>query len=414
MSKINELSAFQRNLNSLTLYLYLMNRRCKHLKDYDDEGDFDTHNYFFKLCQEKLKDEIENDENLLINNHIFNKYFSTFENDKKSANKIKLNKKDNDYIYNAYFDYSKSLSKSKFRNKAYTFISWSLLIILILFFVFAFIVKMQNYDYKKSFDKNNKTNIEETIGNKDLKKNNVNTNLEENNKDTNLDNTLKNQELEENSQNDNLGNYYWDKYLLPYLFILVGFIVSLDFLIRGIILHCVINKKKNNRLKFIYLYSDDYSYKRIKEAEAFFRAQHNVENDYLELSEIERKFPEKDNMFYNTIMETKTINEDGRNKLIKINHNLYCRAVFAELFKSIKEDGIEQSQQISFVFKICKENANVEIKGNTAFAECVNHIYGKTKFTDTTFNQALPKLKNPKTVIQPKYLKILEKYENIL
>lgn len=39
MSKINELSAFQRNLNSLTLYLYLMNTRCKHLQDYDDEGD---------------------------------------------------------------------------------------------------------------------------------------------------------------------------------------------------------------------------------------------------------------------------------------------------------------------------------------------------------------------------------------
>ena len=162
------------------------------------------------------------------------------------------------------------------------------------------------------------------------------------------------------------------------------------------------------------MYSDDYCYKKIKEAEAFFRAHYNVENDYLEISEIERKFPKEDNMFYNTIMETKTLNENGRNKLIKINQNLYCRAVFAELFKSIKEDGIEESQQIPFVFITCKENANVEIKGNSAFAECVNHICGESKFTDTTFNQALPKLTNPKTEIQPKYLKILKKYENIL
>ena len=74
MSKINELSAFQRNLNSLTLYLYLMNRRCKHLQDYDDEGDFKTHNYFFYLCRAKLEVKIEGDENLLINHPIFKKF----------------------------------------------------------------------------------------------------------------------------------------------------------------------------------------------------------------------------------------------------------------------------------------------------------------------------------------------------
>ena len=49
MLTIKDLSAFQRNLNSLTLYLYLMNWRCKHLQDYDDEGDFKTHNYFKHL-----------------------------------------------------------------------------------------------------------------------------------------------------------------------------------------------------------------------------------------------------------------------------------------------------------------------------------------------------------------------------
>ena len=68
MLKINELSAFQRNLNSLTLYLYLMNTRCKHLQDYDDEGDFKNNNYFFYLCRTKLEDKIEGDENILINN----------------------------------------------------------------------------------------------------------------------------------------------------------------------------------------------------------------------------------------------------------------------------------------------------------------------------------------------------------
>ena len=47
MSKINELSAFQKNMNYLTFYLYLINTKCKHLQDYDDEGDFETHNYFF-------------------------------------------------------------------------------------------------------------------------------------------------------------------------------------------------------------------------------------------------------------------------------------------------------------------------------------------------------------------------------
>ena len=366
MLKINELSAFQRNLNSLTLYLYLMNRRCKHLQDYDDEGDFKTHNYFFYLCRTKLKDKIEGDEDLLINIPIFKNFDFNFVN-KKKPTKIKLNKEEKKFIYNSYFEYSTSLSKSKFRNKAFNYIAWSIIAILILFFILAVIIQLQNYASKGN-------TVESIIHSK----------------------------------------YFWDIYLPRYAAVFFPLLVSFDFLFRGIILRFVINRKKYGKVKFNYMYSDDYCYKKIKEAEAFFRAHYNVENDYLEISEIERKFPKEDNMFYNTIMETKTLNENGRNKLIKINQNLYCRAVFAELFKSIKEDGIEESQQIPFVFITCKENANVEIKGNSAFAECVNHICGESKFTDTTFNQALPKLTNPKTEIQPKYLKILKKYENIL
>ena len=169
-----------------------------------------------------------------------------------------------------------------------------------------------------------------------------------------------------------------------------------------------------DKTKFHFMYSDDYCYKRIKECETFFRNKYNVENEILEINEIERKFPEKQNFFYQTIMETK-MKESMRDKLLKINNNIYCRAVFSELFESIKKDGIEQLQQIPFVFKACKKSAKVSADGgNKGFVECVNHLLGKEIFFDTTFNQAMPKLTNPKTEIFPKYLAILEKYENIL
>lgn len=379
MLTIKDLSAFQRNLNSLTLYLYLMNTRCKHLKDYDDEGDFKSHNYFFFLCRTKLKDKIEDDENLLINHPIFNNYDFNFENDKKSSkkNKFKIKfikeklknikfliekfKKDIDtkkekkeFIYKTYFEYSKTLSKRQFRNKAYKFCTWGgvgiFMIILILSPLLSF----------------------------------------------------------------NILNKYTFKELIElYSIFLCVIMISAYYLIYGIILFFEIRNKKMNKTKFHFMYSDDYCYKRIKECEFFFRMNYKVENEFLELSEIERQFPELDNLFYNTIQTTK-MTETNKQKLLKINEHVYCRAVFSELFKSIKEDGIEQLQQIPFVFKTCKQKANVIIPGNTGFVECVNHLLGEEKFFDTTFNQAMPKLSNPENDIIPKYLKILKKYENIL
>lgn len=368
MLKINELSAFQRNLNSLTLYLYLMNTRCKHLQDYDDEGDFKTHNYFFYLCRTKLEDKIEGDENLLINNPIFKNFDFTFENNKKPA-KNKLTKEEKNFIYNSYFEYSTSLSKSKFRTKAFNYIAWSIIAIIILFFILAVIIQLQNYASKGN-------TVEGIIHSK----------------------------------------YFWDIYLPRYAAAFFALLVPFVFLFRGIILRFVINRKKYDRLKFIYMYSDDYSYKRIKELEAFFRTYYKVENDFEELSEIEKKFPEKDNLFYNTIQKTK-LSEDSKMKLLKINENIYCRAVFSDLFNLIIKDKIiEQGkhQQIPFVFIACKAKAKVDIKGNTGFAECINTLLEKSEYFDTNFNQAIPKLTNPETDILPKYLKILKKYENIL
>ena len=367
MLKINELSAFQRNLNSLTLYLYLMNRRCKNLQDYDDEGDFKTHNYFLYLCRTKLKDKIDDDENLLINHPIFKNFDYNFEDKKKPA-KTKLNKEEKKVIYNSYFEYSTSLSKSKFRNKAFNYIAWSIIAIFILFFILAVIIQLQNYAYLT------KGNTVEGV---------------------------------------TYSKYFWDIYLPRYAILFFPFLVSFVFLFRGIILRFVINRKKYGKVKFNYMYSDDYCYKRIKEAEAFFRAHYNVENDYLEISEIERKFPKEDNMFYKTIIDT-DLRESNRKKLLKINENVYCRAVFSDLFSLIQKEGIEEIQQISFVFKACKNKANVDIQGNTGFAECVNHFYKSPDYTPEYFNQAIQKLTNPETDILPKYLKILKKYENIL
>lgn len=377
MLKINELSAFQRNLNSLTLYLYLMNTRCKHLQDYDDEGDFKTHNYFFYLCRTKLEDKIEGDENLLINNPIFKNFDFTFENNKKPA-KNKLTKEEKNFIYNSYFEYSTSLSKSKFRTKAFNYIAWSIIAIIILFFILAVIIQLQNYASKGN-------TVEGIIHSK----------------------------------------YFWDIYLPRYAAVFFPLLVPFDFLFRGIILRFVINMKKYGKVKFNYMYSDDYCYKRIKEVEAFFRAHYNVENDYLEISEIERKFPKENNMFYNTVMETNT-SEINKQKLLKYNENIFCRAVFSELFESIKNNEINNKKdkdvdnkdkkiflnQIPYVFKACQLKTNIKY-GNKGFTDCVNYLYKKNEYMDTTFNQAMSKLDDPKIEIIPKYLKILEKYEKI-
>ena len=366
MLKINELSAFQRNLNSLTLYLYLMNTRCKHLQDYDDEGDFKTHNYFFYLCRTKLKDKIDDDENLLINNPIFKNFDFNFEDKKKPA-KTKLNNEEKKFIYNSYFEYSTSLSKSKFRTKAFNYIAWSIIAIIILFFILAVIIQLQNYAYLT------KGNTVEGV---------------------------------------TYSKYFWDIYLPRYAAVFFPLLVSFDFLFRGIILRFVINRKKYDKVKFNYMYSDDYCYKRIKELEAFFRTYYKVDNDFEELEEIEKKFPEKDNLFYKTIMES-DMSEKMRDDLLDINKNLYCRAVFSDFFKLIDE-GVEQLQQIPFVFITCKTKANIKIKANTGFAACVNHFIKSPDYTVEKFNAQKQKLKNPELEILPKYYKILEKYEVIL
>ena len=162
------------------------------------------------------------------------------------------------------------------------------------------------------------------------------------------------------------------------------------------------------------MFSNDYCYKRLKEAESFFRTHYNVENDYLELSEIEKKFPEKDNLFYKTIMVS-DMSERMRGDLLDINKNLYCRAVFSDFFKLIKEEGVEHTQQIPFVFITCKTKANIKIKANTGFAACVNHFIKSPDYTVEKFNALKQKkIKNPELEILPKYREILEKYEVIL
>ena len=359
MSKINELSAFQKNMNYLTFYLYLMNTKSKYLTDYDDEGDFETHNYFFNKCRNIFNDKIQDDKYLLLNdpnNRFFIDFFTTLEhkNGNKTIKYEKLTQKEKQFIYEKYFEYSKTLSKSKFRNKAKSYCSWSFLVIIISLLI-GFFLYLLNLSGKCS--------------------------------------------LKELSY--------------PYFIIFLMLTVSGFYFVYGKILSFEIRNKKITKKRFNYLYSDDYCYKRIKECEFFFRMNYKIENEFLELSEIERQFPEFDNLFYNTIQTIK-MSETNKQKLLKINEHVYCRAVFSELFKSIKEDGIEQLQQIPFVFKTCKQKANVIIPGNTGFVECINDLLETAEYTDTTFNQALSKLSNPENDIIPKYLKILKKYENIL
>lgn len=373
MAEVKELSALQRNLNSLTLYLYLMNTKCKHLEDYDDEGEFETHNYFFNLCRTKLKDKIEGDTNLLINQPLFMSFFDKKEDEKNKQNLfyrilLKLQKKNHtfkakeeeqEYLRKTYFEYSNSLSKSKFRNKAYNFIAWSIVALIFIALVAGAFIFTQIKTYLK-------------IGNLPL----------------------------------------FSILLLISFFLFI--IVALIFLKDGISIRCVLKQKRITKTKFKYMYSDDYCYRRIKESEAFFRTHYNVENDILELTEIERQFPEKDNLFYKTIMETKTLTERNKIKLLTYNDNIFCRAVFSELFKYVKDEGVQKGnlQQIPFVFKACQIKTKIK-DGNTGFAECINHLLGQSAYTDTTFNQAMSKLKDPESEICPKYLAILRKNENI-
>ncbi|MCQ2601275.1 MAG: hypothetical protein MJ184_07925 [Treponema sp.] len=367
MTKISELSAFQRNINILTLYLYLMNTRCKHLQDYDDEGDFETHNYFFKLCVSKLEEKIKDDENLLINHNVFHNFFNPSE--ESPTQKLSKEKNEENFIQNTYFEYSKSIPKSTLRNKMFNLIYWSFLVILFTSLFMGIFIKLEVDQY---------------------------------------------QLITKYPQNVNKAfNEFIIDFFVPCSLFICLFVISLKYLIQGLILKSVIDKDEITSTKFRYMYSDDYCYRRIKEAEAFFRQHYNVENDFLELNEIEKKFPKEDNLFYKTILSTKT-SESNKKKLLQINDDIYCRAVFSDLFDNIKKEGIEQFQQIPFVFITCKRKANVDITGNTGFSECVNSLCKNKSYTDTTFNQAINKLKNPQDEILPKYLEILKKYENIL
>ena len=359
MTKNTELSLFQKNMNYLTFYLYLMNTKCKYLQDYDDEGDFENHNSFFSLCYEKLKHKIQNDEYLLLNNSDYpfiNHFFTKLKDNKEKIiiNNKKLTKDEKRFLYETYFEYSKTLSKSKFRNKAHNCFAWGIVGLLISLFILLPIL---------SFTISNKFTIKELI--------------------------------------------------YPYTIFFCLFMVSGYYFIYGIILFFEIRNKKMDKTKFHFMYSNDYCYKRIKECEAFFRNNYNVENEILEINEIEKKFPEKQNFFYQTIMETQ-MDQKNFDKILKINANLYCRAVLSDFLKSIKENGIDEIQQIAFVFVTCKSKAKVDIVGNTAFSMCVSHIFGSPDYTPEKFNSSIQKLTNPKTEIFPKYLAILEKYENIL
>lgn len=361
MLKLKELSAFQKNMNYLTLYLFLMRIKCKNLKDYDDEGEFEFHNYFFNLCREKLNHKILEDNNLLINQPVFNSFFSTIsDKNEKRTQKLKLKKDKLKYLYDLYFEYSKSLPKSRLRHKSYYLITWSLFVILFIILMFLMpTVVLQEYIFSIF------------------------------------------QEL------------HFEKFYIHYGMYFCVLIISFYCLIKGIILRHVLNSNNNSKIKFDCMFSNDYCYKRLKEAESFFRTHYNVENDYLELSEIEKKFPEKDNLFYKTIMES-DMSEKMRGDLLDINKNLYCRAVFSDFFKLIKEEGVEPLRQIPFVFITCKSKANIKIKANTGFVACVNHFYNSPDYTVEKFNALKGKLSNPELEILPKYRKILDKYEVII
>lgn len=361
MVEMKELSAFQRNMNSLTLYLYLMNSMSKHLADYDDEGEFETHNCFFNLTRTKLKDKIDGDSNLLINQPLFKTFFEKKDKEKKDERKkIKIKEEDRDFLYKTYFDYSNTLSKSKLRNKSYNWIAWSIVAIVFLALVILPHIFLHIKPSLKTIFKTLFENLE----------------------------------------------------LCAIFF--CSFIISLSFLIRGLTLKSVVNKKVISKTKFKLMYSDDYCFRRIKESEAFFRTHYNVENDILELTEIERQFPEKDNLFYKTIMETKTLTERNKIKLLTYNDNIFCRAVFSELFNYVKDEGVQKGnlQQIPFVFKACQIKTKIK-DGNTGFAECINHLLDKSVYVDVTFNQAMTKLTDPESEICPKYLELIKKYENI-
>ena len=360
MLEFSELSLFQKNMNYLTFYLFLMNTKCKYLEDYDDEGPFISHNDFFQKCREKLKFKIQDDENLLINQPLFQNYFAKNinENSKCDIENMDLTKDEEKMIYETYFEYSKTLSKSKIRNKFSHQISWGGTELFFWLTSIGFIILFHLAILLK----------------------------------TGIDLT--------------------SSFMILYFFIACRVIVSSCKLVHGLILKSELKNKQVTKRKFDYLYSDDYCYKRIKECEFFFRTHYNVEDEILEITEIERKFPETDNLFYKTINETK-MTETNRKKLIKLNNNVYCRAVFSDLFKSVKEEGIEHLNQVAFVFFACVRKENLEGSGNTGFQLCINHLVGEDVFYDTLFNQYQSDLKNPDVEIIEKYLKILKNYENI-
>lgn len=349
-----ELSAFQRNFNSLTFYLFLLSVKYEHLEDYDEDGPFENHYKKFIEIKNKLNEKIIDDKNLLINTTPFNEYYdSLFKLDFDKVNLLKEIKKNNKEfrydkktVQNLYFELSDTLSKSKIRTRAIQIMSWSVPV-----FSFAFIFLLFTM-----------------------------VTLEK-----------------------------WIELLFP----LMIFIIAFSLLFYGLEKLIALKQKDVTKLKFNHMFSSDYCYRRIKESEIFFFNVYKINNDYFEIPNIELKFPEVGNLFERTINKT-TLSKSNKEKLLIQNKNIFVRAVFSDFFKLLSEENrIEQLQQIPFMFIATLNKADIPVQGNTAFAECINHIFGKTIFTDVSFNQAKQKYTNEEDLFD-KYRNILKKYENIL
>ena len=351
--KEQEFSPFQRYFNSITFYLFTLSVKYKNLEDYDEDGPFESHYKKFFKIKTKLNQKIIDDDRLLINQSPFNEYYEALSNiDLTSNDNIKELKK-----LNKNFRYKKSkicdlylnLSDTLPKSKIRSY-SNTLIACSVLFFVLSILI------FTMCIVKN------------------VNS--------------------------------------INFLFPSTVLIISLVLFYLGLLRKIALKQKNNSILKFNYYYSSDYCFRRIKESEKFFFDVYKIDNDYYEISELEIKFPEIGNLFERTIIDSK-LSDSNKEKLLIQNKNLYVRVFFSEFFELLKNEGIEELQQISFMFAATLKRANISIQGNTGFAECVNTILKKTRVTDVSFNQAKAKYSNEEDLFD-KYRDILKKYENIL
>lgn len=351
--KNQELSPFQRYYNYFTFYLFTLNVKYKNLEDYDEEGTFENHfKKFFKIKTE-LSHKIIDDDRLLINKSPFKEYFDSISN-------MDLNRVD-------------ILPVIKKFNKSFV--------------------------YDKKEIQNLYFDLSDTLPKSKIR----------------ADATI-------------LLNWTFPAFVFALVFFLANiisaenwfdvistsliFIIPFIFLYFGLARKKALKQKEKSSFKFKYFLSTDYCFRRIKESEKFFFDVYKIDNDYYDISEIEIKFPEFGNLFERTINETK-LSDSNREKLLIHNKNIYVRAVFSEFFELLLNEGIDQFQQIPFMFVATLNRANISVQGNTAFAECINNLLKTSPFTDVTFNQAKAKYTNEEDLFG-KYRKILKKYENIL